>query len=199
MYELIPGATNIIANPDTSDESKRIAYKLIQLSYQRETSDLSLRQFLVSFAVIVPCVLCYCIQSTIEDAAGDIVHVAASSASTVAGTAEMAVRNIVPGLLNSIISAGKIVKSYMPDVVVNVGKRVQQSSVTTYAKTSHISGIIESIAVSIAKTTAKSAFMASAVVYIVLTVCLLSFGAVIFQVFTKKIYLYGPGFGIKLE
>lgn len=199
MSELVPRAADIIANPEASDESKRIAYKIIQLSFQRETSDLSLRQFLVSFAVIAPCLLCYCIQSAIEDVASDVVHVAASTTSSVAGTAELAVRNVVPGLLNGIIGVGKMVKSYMPDIVVQIGKGVQQSSATTYVKSSHISGIIESIATSIAKTTAKSAFMASAVVYIVLSACLLCFGAVIFQVFTKNILIYGLGFGIKTE
>lgn len=98
----------------------------------------------IAFSFTAPGAAIYFLRSTMDKIAISTLNAAGKVVGSVAETAELGVRNIVPLVVNTGLNLGKQVKGYLPTFIVETGKTLSKSSAAQYATDSTANKIIES-------------------------------------------------------
>jgi len=147
--------------------------------------------------------LLYYLKSVVSATANGIVNKAGTVASTVVGSGELAVRNVLPLLLGTAKSLAKtaISTGYVPDVVTSTLKTSKDyiaPNMFDYVTESMSGAATQNLAASIATNTDNAILFASLFLYIAMSCVLILFFTLILKLWTTgTLEVYGLSFGVR--
>lgn len=147
--------------------------------------------------------LLYYLKSVVSATANGIVNKAGTVASTVVGSGELAVRNVLPFLLGTAKSFAKtaISTGYVPDVITSTLKTSKDyiaPNMFDYVTESVSGAATQNLAASIATNTDNAILFASLFLYIAMSCVLILFFTLILKLWTTgSLEVYGLSFGVR--
>ena len=197
--------TNANANLATATASQTSAQTQLLIAETEKNNQLFVNNLIrgsIIFSYTAPAALVYYLNSTLNTVAVGTINLAGKLTSTVAGTAELTVRNAVPTILNTAISLGRTATDYMPTSVYTFLKEtvstVRSTGATGYASESYLSEKTQQLTSVGADVSTETIIIGCIIFYLALVLLLSILTSLIINLQTNKkfkMYIGFPGIG----